>query len=422
MSKFPPGRSSSAKGVSIGKDAELNQKKRKDVESESSEETSDQQQTISHHNNSNNQKNRGNQRNKQRTAPRNDDENPASNEGNSFSLLPTSSSSGRSYTVSIALPGSIISNAQSPELRTYLAGQIARAAAIFNIDEIIVFSENTTANISSQSIEGEFRGANRHSDPDIFLARLLQYLETPQYLRKQLFPVHNDLQYAGLLNPLDSPHHLRANQDSLYREGIVINRPVKAQDRAAAYVNAGIKSEIKIDRNVQAGVRVTVKLDKPVGSSAQLKGLTGKAVAPSEPKELYGLYWGYNVRLASSITKVWTECPYKSGYDCSIGTSDKGKSIDSKDKTLFQTAENSNPDPSKLPFFNHLVIVFGGLYGLEQSIESDNDCQATDPSQLFDYYINAVHSQGSRTIRTEEAILITLSLLQPYIIQNKPSP
>lgn len=31
---------------------------------------------------------------------------------------------GRLYTVSIALPGSILDNAQSPELRTYLAGQV----------------------------------------------------------------------------------------------------------------------------------------------------------------------------------------------------------------------------------------------------------------------------------------------------------
>ena len=49
--------------------------------------------------------------------------------------------SGRSYTVSLALPGSIIDNAQSAELRTYLAGQIARAAAVFNIDEVVVFNE-----------------------------------------------------------------------------------------------------------------------------------------------------------------------------------------------------------------------------------------------------------------------------------------
>ena len=32
--------------------------------------------------------------------------------------------SGRHFTVSLALPGSILDNAQSPELRTYLAGQV----------------------------------------------------------------------------------------------------------------------------------------------------------------------------------------------------------------------------------------------------------------------------------------------------------
>ena len=37
---------------------------------------------------------------------------------------------GRDYTVSIALPGSIMQNAQSRELRTYLAGQVGRISNI----------------------------------------------------------------------------------------------------------------------------------------------------------------------------------------------------------------------------------------------------------------------------------------------------
>lgn len=40
------------------------------------------------------------------------------------------------YTLSIAVPGSILDNAQSQELRTYLAGQIARAASIYCVDEV----------------------------------------------------------------------------------------------------------------------------------------------------------------------------------------------------------------------------------------------------------------------------------------------
>lgn len=52
---------------------------------------------------------------------------------------------GRAYTVSVALPGSIIANAQTAELRTCLAGQVARALAIFSVDEVVVFDEQTPA-------------------------------------------------------------------------------------------------------------------------------------------------------------------------------------------------------------------------------------------------------------------------------------
>lgn len=44
--------------------------------------------------------------------------------------------------MSVALPGSIIDNAQTQELRTYLAGQVARALVIFNVDEVVVFDEH----------------------------------------------------------------------------------------------------------------------------------------------------------------------------------------------------------------------------------------------------------------------------------------
>lgn len=44
--------------------------------------------------------------------------------------------SSASFTLSIAVPGSILDNAQSQELRTYLAGQIARASSIYCVDEV----------------------------------------------------------------------------------------------------------------------------------------------------------------------------------------------------------------------------------------------------------------------------------------------
>ena len=57
-----------------------------------------------------------------------------------------------------------------------MAGQIARAACIFKVDEVVVFDDVP----SSQAPQM----AATISSGAAFLARMLQYLETPQYLRK----------------------------------------------------------------------------------------------------------------------------------------------------------------------------------------------------------------------------------------------
>ncbi len=57
-------------------------------------------------------------------------------------------------------------------------------------------------------------------------------------------------------------------------------------------------------------------------------------------------------------------------------------------------------------------MVFGGLDGLETAMECDDAIDTANPRALFDFYLNAVPRQGTRTIRTEEAIPITLAVLQ----------
>jgi predicted SPOUT superfamily RNA methylase MTH1 len=49
-----------------------------------------------------------------------------------------------------------------------------------------------------RTTEGEFSGVGKHGRGNVQLARILQYLECPQYLRKSFFPQHKDLQYAGI--------------------------------------------------------------------------------------------------------------------------------------------------------------------------------------------------------------------------------
>lgn len=66
--------------------------------------------------------------------------------------------------------------------------------------------------------------------------------------------------------------------------------------------------------------------------------------------------------------------------------------------------------------YKHLLVVFGGLQGIEAAVESDEALDIADASLLFDHYLNTLPNQGSRTIRTEEAILISLAAIRPKLL------
>jgi predicted SPOUT superfamily RNA methylase MTH1 len=80
--------------------------------------------------------------------------------------------SARRFTVSVAVAASCIENAQNLELATLLAGQVSRAAAIFNVDEVIVVDDAPN------------KQPGRVSAAAALFARVLQFMETPQYLKK----------------------------------------------------------------------------------------------------------------------------------------------------------------------------------------------------------------------------------------------
>ncbi|KAK4759179.1 hypothetical protein SAY87_022310 [Trapa incisa] len=297
-------------------------------------------------------------------------------------------------TISIAVPGSIIDNAQSLELATRLAGQIARAATIFRIDEIVVFDNknvqgaDTSGNTTAHSEENESGAA--------FLIRILHYLETPQYLRKALFPKHDKLRFVGMLPPLDAPHHLRKHEWAPYREGVTMKE--KPPSFLGTLVDVGLNKSVVIDQVLEPGTRVTVAMGTERNLDSELPHLV---VSSMKPREDLGIYWGYRVRYASSISSVFNQCPYKVGYDYLIGTSEHGKVVKSSELTI--------------PSFRHLLIAFGGLAGLEESIEVDNNIKGRDAREIFHKYLNTCPQQGSRTIRTEEAIFISLQYFQEPI-------
>ena len=69
-----------------------------------------------------------------------------------------------------------------------------------------------------------------------------------------------------------------------------------------------------------------------------------------------------------------------------------------------------------------MLVAFGGPLGLEHCYKAMGKADGSSVDKLFDMYINTCTRQGSRTIRTEEAILISMAYLQDALsMHNNPS-
>ncbi|MFB5624885.1 MAG: putative RNA uridine N3 methyltransferase, partial [Nitrosopumilus sp.] len=89
--------------------------------------------------------------------------------------------------LSVAIPQSALSDESLKIDKTRKISVLARACAIFKVDTIYIYQEG-----------------NNKSDGGL-IAMILKYLETPQFLRRRLFPKMNDLKFAGVLHPLKIP-------------------------------------------------------------------------------------------------------------------------------------------------------------------------------------------------------------------------
>jgi len=103
-----------------------------------------------------------------------------------------------SFNLAIAIPDSALSDEMTKRDKTIKVSQFARACSIFRVNQIYIYHDDTSP--------------PRSNDYHL-LKTLLCYLDTPQYLRKQLFPHMKELEFAGILHPLKSPHH-KQRQDA----------------------------------------------------------------------------------------------------------------------------------------------------------------------------------------------------------------
>ncbi|KAF7514629.1 hypothetical protein G7054_g15146 [Neopestalotiopsis clavispora] len=303
---------------------------------------------------------------------------------------------GRTWTVSVAIPGSILATCRRDDQRITVINQISRALAIFAVDEVVIFDDTPldkrVRNVDPSMYTGDI-------DPCGFIEHLLNYVEVPPFMRKQLIPVHPNLKQAGLLESLDMPHHPHPNHYLPYGEGITTSEGTSGGK--GTVVDVGGNLRVTIDDDIPANHRVTLKFDPKDPSRAD-------AVHPALPRTEGGLYWGYSIRRCNTLASIFEECPYEDGYDLSIGTSERGSPM----------SDTFGPKRRETLKFNHLILIFGGPRGLEYAAENDPALQEMGiirgkTKELFDHWVNILPGQGSRTIRTGEALFIGLAALRP---------
>jgi predicted SPOUT superfamily RNA methylase MTH1 len=207
---------------------------------------------------------------------------------------------------------------------------------------------------------------------------ILKYLETPQFLRKRIFPKMNDLKFAGVLQPLKIPSHVTpANPKKInvgdVREGIVVSAKGKK------FVDVGINQLVPFFGKTAMGKRVTVqfKEDYPRFSVKEIN------------KDETPTYWGYSVKERSNLFSLLNE--WKGNI---IITSRKGKTA-----TKEQISKYTKSDQPTLIVFGSpekgVHEILGGKMKNVQNAKS----------------LNFFPNQATQTVRLEEALLGTLSII-----------
>ena len=281
----------------------------------------------------------------------------------------------RDYQLSIAIPASLVSDVPHLREKTLKIGLVGRAAAIFRVNEIILFPDLPDV--------GQRRDAS-------LIATVLSYMETPQYLRKLLFKIKPELRYAGILPPLRTPHHQLSNRTKdlavgEHREGVVLSLT-----EAGSLADIGVERPVLIPRTkLRLNTRVTVRVTK--------LGKHPRAVLASHDE--IKTYWGYRVTVSDV---PFGQLVKNQPFDLVIATSRYGTPLMKVAGELARRWKKSHK----------ILVAFGApAQGLYEIVAREN----LKLNEVAHFTVNTIPNQGTETVRTEEALYASLAILNPLI-------
>ena len=262
----------------------------------------------------------------------------------------------------IAIPDTVLEENGSLREKTVKLGAIARACAIYGVDLVEVFRDERG--------RGEAR----------LIRKVLEYLETPQYLRRKLYPLDETLRYAGLLPPLRIPSH----KAKVPLERLTVGEIREGVTDSEGRVDVGLERPLLLKERVGARKRVTVKV-------VSKDPLTAELMRRQDVHE----YWGFEVETVSL-----DETLSDSRFGLKIATSRYGNSLQSQ---VYMLREALLKGSSAL-------LLFGspsrGLF----------DIAGPELTKRVNFVLNVFVDQHVETVRTEEAIAAALNLVNTLVI------
>jgi len=266
--------------------------------------------------------------------------------------------------IAIAIPSSILTVEHGLLLKTIRVFQVIRFSSIFRVSKIIVYRD-------------PFTELKRHEDYLLLFSKIHNYLVTPPYLRRKLVSIDNDLKYVGVLPPL------RLLVYDVSRNGFVGEKRVGF--KIDGYVDIGLKRKFKI---IDPGKCVDGKL-----VYVEIKSINPPLVECTGEKP----YLGPTLGSADSLRDV-IEYGVREGYFI-IATSKHG-------------VVPSLDDLVRLKYLEKILVLYGapkyGLYEISKREGFELDA-------LVNTVWNIIPGQGVKTVRTEEALIASLSILNMFI-------
>lgn len=273
----------------------------------------------------------------------------------------------RKIELAILVPSSILRTYHHLREKTFVAGLIARAAAIFRINKVVVYKDPESRN-------NDFK----------VLVSVLRYLREPPYLRKHTIPITKELRYAGILPPLATPNHPKREEviePGSIREGVLIEKG----GRLRAFI--GLSELCEVEKCKRTSGKVLVKI-------VSIKPLKCVCIDESEVPN----YMCYELQTHNTLSGA-LRAMLRSDYYIIMSTK-KGEVISEVLGKLKQ----------KLRERRGLAIVFGSPnYDPDEIVALEGQNLSDILTDFIE--LNSAPLQGVRTIRSYEAVFITLTII-----------